>query len=146
MLTGQTEEHTMLYIKTVRSPEGTLLAATASPTYNPDAESRNDWKTFDAALEVAEVLGTEYIATDAGPHVSPRYDVIKLPQIGDKVSQSFNGDSYPAGTIKSISKSLSLIITTTGLKFYRVRETGSWRNNQTWSLRSGHHDERNPSF
>lgn len=141
----------MLYVKTVRDPAGVLLAASASDKYpgDPQArsfETRNDWKTFDAALEVAEVLGTEYLATDAGQWTSPRYDVIKLPQIGDKVSKAFNGDSYPCGEIASISKSLRLITTTEGSKFYRVRETGSWRNHGTWFLSPGHVSKLNPSF
>jgi hypothetical protein len=141
----------MLYIKTVRSlavdePFRKLLSATASTEYSPEAETRNVWKTFEAAKEVAAVLGADYIATDAGPNVSPRYDVIKLPKIGDKVSKAFNGDSYIAGTIKSISKSLRLIVTDDGDKFYRVRETGCWRSQNTWSMQPGHVEKRNPSF
>jgi hypothetical protein len=136
----------MLYIKTVRSPDGILLAASVCAGYDRNAETRNDWHTFDKAAEVADVLGTEYIATDAGNGVSPRYDVIQLPKIGDKVSKAFNGDSYPAGVIKSISKSLKLIVKDEGDKFYRVRETGSWRNQGTWSLTPGHVYTQNPSF
>lgn len=109
-------------------------------------ETRNDWKTFEDAKEIAALLGDEFVATDAGKNVSPRYDITQIPKVGDKVSQAFNGDHYPAGQIKSISKSLKLIVTDTGLKFYRVRETGSWRNAGTWFLEAGHHSELNPSF
>lgn len=112
-------------------------------------ENRNDWKTFEAAKHVAAHL-KGHIATDAGSHVSPRYDVIKLPQVGDKVSYGFNGDCYPCGTIKSISKSLRLITTEDEGKgrrtFYRVRETGMWRNDGTWCLIPGHVSKLNPSF
>lgn len=135
----------MLYVSTTRS-FGKLVSATPCVNYEHTAETRNDWKTLEAAKEVAAALGPDYIATDAGPNVSPRYDVSKLPQVGDKVSQYFNGDSYPAGTVKSISKSLKLVVTTTGLKFYRVRETGTWRQGGTWSMIAGHHNDRNPSF
>jgi hypothetical protein len=135
----------MLYIKTVRSPDGILLAASVTE-YSRYAETRNDWKTFDKAAEVADVLGTEYIATDAGPNVSPRYDVIKLPKVGDKVSKAFNGDSYPCGVIVKISKTLKAITTDGGDVFYRVRQTGSWRNQGTWSLVPGHVSKLNPSF
>ena len=108
-------------------------------------ENRNDWRTFDAAKEVAAHLDG-YIATDAGRCTSPRFDIIKLPVIGDEVSKGFNGDSYPCGTIKSISKSLRVIETTEGDEFYRVRETGCWRNQGTWSLSAGHVYKQNPSF
>jgi hypothetical protein len=108
-------------------------------------ENRNDWKTFEAAKEVADRL-EGYIATDAGPHVSPRYDVIRLPKVGDKVSKEFNGDSYPCGVIVKISKTLKAITTDGGDVFYRIRQTGAWRNQGTWSLTKGHVEKQNPSF
>lgn len=108
-------------------------------------ENRNDWKTFEAAQSVAAHLDG-HIATDAGPNVSPRYDVIKLPKVGDKVSKAFNGDHYPCGVIVNISKTLKAITTDGGDVFYRVRQTGSWRNQGTWFLEAGHHSELNPSF
>lgn len=109
-------------------------------------ETRNDWRTFDDAKEIAALLGPNYIAIDNGTHVSPRYDVIKLPQVGDKVSYAFNGDYYPCGEIASISKSLRLIATTEGQKFYRRGETGVWKYNQTWALVAGHVSKLNPEF
>ena len=140
----------MLYVSAIRGQKGQLLSAVATTAYPSDAapnfETRNDWATFDAAKEVAAALGAGYIATDAGPNVSPRFDVVELPKIGDKVSKRFNGDSYPSGVIKSISKSLKVITTDEGEKFYRVRETGSWRNNGTWFLTPGHVYTQNPSF
>lgn len=98
-----------------------------------------------AAMKAGQA-GIRYVATDAGEYVSPRFDVIELPAQGDKVSRYFNGDSYPAGTIQSVSKSLRRIETTDGTVFLRRRDTGSWVNNRTWSMRSGHHREWNPSF
>lgn len=112
------------------------------------AQSRWDWKTFQDAQKIAAALNVyspeTYVATDSGPNVSPRYDVIKLPKVGDKVSYSFNGDTYPCGTVKSVSPSLKLIVTTEGQKFYRRGETGKWIYNGTWSLVGGHIEERNP--
>lgn len=110
-------------------------------------ETRNDWRTFEAAKEVAAALGPDYIATDAGQWVSPRYDITDVPKVGAKVSYEFNGDSYPCGEIASVSKFPHRLITTTeGQKFYRVRETGCWRYNKTWSLRPGHVSKQNPEF
>lgn len=118
---------------------------------HPNAESRWDWNTSEAAQLVANALNNtigevRFIATDAGEHVSPRYDVIELPKVGDKVSYAFNGDYYPCGEITSISKSLRIITTSDGRKFYRKRQTGSWVSDRTWSLVNGHHNRRNPEF
>jgi hypothetical protein len=113
-------------------------------------ETRNDWKSFGRAEVVAAQLslatGTKYIATDAGPHVSPRYDVIACPQVGQEVSKEFNGDSYPEGVIVSISPTLWRIETSTGATFFRRGKSGTWLESGTWSLTRGHVDKRNPSF
>lgn len=147
----------MLYVDIIRNKEdGSIISArvpskTELKDYHQTRsfrrfESRNDWHTFEAAKEVAAALGPDYIATDAGQWVSPRYDVIDLPKVGAKVSYAFNGDYYPCGEIVSISKSLKLIVTSEGQKFYRVRETGCWKYNRTWSLVPGHVSKQNPEF
>lgn len=146
----------MLYIHVVRTgPASVLTAHVASEAEieahhkdpaNKPLETRNDWKSFAAAEEVAAALGKDYIATDAGSHVSPRYDVIKLPKVGDKVSYAFNGDSYPCGVIVKVSKTKKAITTDGGKVFYRVRQSGSWRNDGTWSLTPGHVYKQNPEF
>jgi hypothetical protein len=111
--------------------------------------SRHDFKTFEQAQEVADAAsifeGVDYIATDAGAHTSPRYDVIKAPQLLDPVSYSFNGDSYPCGYIKTISKTMKKITTTDGHTFYRYKQTGSWMR-KCWYMVGGHIEERNPHF
>jgi len=113
-------------------------------------ENRNDWKTLAAAQEVAYALGAGFVATDAGPHVSPRYDVIKLPAVGDLVSYAFNGDSYPCGKIVKISGSLRRVEAReengSVHVFFRRRLTGSWIKDGTWSLVAGHVSTQNPSF
>lgn len=116
------------------------------PTGFNGNEHRWDWKTMDAAIEVATMLGKGFIATDAGPFVSPRYDVIQLPKVGDKVSKEFNGDSYPCGVIVKVSATFKSIRTDGGDVFYRVRQSGSWRNEGTWYLTPGHVHKQNPSF
>jgi hypothetical protein len=88
----------------------------------------------------------DYIATDAGGYCSPRYDVIKAPQHLAPVSYCFNGDYYPCGHIKSISKTMKKITTTTGKTFYRRKNTGCWLANGTWSMVEGHIEARNPMF
>lgn len=98
------------------------------------------------AANVSIAMKAHYIAVDNGENHYPRYDVILAPKVGDDVSHAFNGDSYPDGKIVSISKTMKLIVTDSGKKYYRVRETGSWMHNKTWSLVSGHHNDRNPHF
>lgn len=138
----------MLHILVTRYADGRIIGAEVVPARNDfgSVESRWDWNSFEAAQEVAAALGAGYIATDAGPNVSPRYDVIELPKVGDAVSYGFNGDYYPCGEIVSISKSLKKITTSTGRAFFRRRLTGSWVNAGTWSLVPGHVNKRNPEF
>jgi hypothetical protein len=73
-------------------------------------------------------------------------DIGEAPAVGDEVSYAFNGDYYPCGTIKSISASFRLIITTEGQKFYRRRESACWKYNGVWSMVDGHREELNPHF
>lgn len=146
----------MIYVNTTRAQDGALLTAQVvsggtvellRTKFPRNLESRNDWHTFDAAKEVAAKLGADYLAIDAGVHVSPRYDVIKMPKVGDKVSYAFNGDYYPCGEIKSVSKfPHRVIVTTEGQKFYRRGDSGSWKYNRTWSLVQGHISRLNPEF
>ena len=110
--------------------------------------SRYNFESFEQAQEVADAAsifeGVDYIATDAGEWCSPRYDVIRAPQVLDPVSYAFNGDAYPCGYIKTISKTMKKITTTTGKTFYRKRNTGSWVSAPCWFMVEGHISERNP--
>lgn len=143
----------MLYINVIT---GAVTQNYDDTKYAPQSwEHRNDWKTnLDAATAAESAnlyaeehdLDVSYLAVDRGRHVAPRYDVIVKPAVGDDVSYGFNGDFYPCGQIKSISKSLKLITTTDGSKFYRKRQTGQWIKDKTWILVKGHLDKRNPSF
>lgn len=113
-------------------------------------ETRNDWGSLDrasvVAIELSDATGTHYVAIDAGPTVSPRYDVIDMPTVGAKVSSAFNGDYYPEGVIVKISASLRRIVTSTGKVFFRRGQSGAWIEGGTWSMVAGHVDRRNPSF
>jgi hypothetical protein len=125
--------------------------------WRPRVENRNDWRTYEAAAEVAAALGPKYQATDAGPNVSPRYDVIDLPQVGQEVAYTFNGDYYPAGKIVSISKApgcrkiVSKDDTGRTYTFWRRCRDGkptggAWIMDGVWSMIQGHHNRRNPEF
>ena len=135
-------------ITVVRNHEGQITEVTSE--YRTDGENRNDWKTFAVVQEVAAEVTTftkaTYIAVDNGPHCYPRFDVARLPAVGDEVSYAFNGDSYTCGKIASVSKTFKLITTTEGQKFYRRRSRASWIMDGTWSLVQGHIYEQNPSF
>ena len=113
-------------------------------------QSRWDWKTFDQAQKVAEAAsefaGEEWIATDSGGSVFPRYDIIRAPKVGDLISYYFNGDCYPDGKIVKISATRKLVTSSTGRKYYRSKETGSWINHGTWCMVQGHHTSKNPHF
>lgn len=114
-------------------------------------QDRNNWFTFEEAERIAKLLNEtdksdRYIAVDSGEHVRPRYDVIEVPQIGDPVSRAFNGDYREAGHIAKISKSLKIITTDTGVRFFRRKQTAKWIESGTWSMVHGHKSELNPSF
>lgn len=125
----------MLYVQVTREDGVVSKAKIVQFDYavmDPMAyENRNDWKTFEQAEAIAKALGAGFIATDAGSHVSPRYDVIELPKVGDDVSYGYNGDYYPCGKVVSISKTFKKIITSDGSIFYRRKLSGSWLKDQT---------------
>jgi hypothetical protein len=135
-------------ITVIRNPEGQITEVTSE--YRAGGENRNDWKTFakvqEVAADVTAFTKAAHIAVDNGPHHHPRFDVARLPAVGDEVSYAFNGDSYPCGKVASVSKTHKLITTTEGQKFYRRDTRASWVMNGTWSLVQGHSYTQNPSF
>jgi hypothetical protein len=118
--------------------------------YVPGSVNRNDFNNFGQATQIAAeasaLTGHLYIATDAGDHVYPRYDVIKAPAVGDLVSKAFNGDYYPCGKIVKISDSLKRVETDTGEVFWRRKNSGQWLSQRTWSMVGGHISKLNPEF
>lgn len=112
-----------------------------------EVESRWDWKTLERVTEVCNMLDQElYMVEDYGRDCFPRFDIVRKPRVGDKVSYCFNGDSRPDGEIKSISKTMKLITTTTGSKYYRRGQSATWKRHGTWSLSFGHHHTTNKEF
>jgi hypothetical protein len=113
-------------------------------------EDRWDWKTMEHAERIAmfvtAVTGRDHIAVDNGAHVSPRFDIVEPPKVGEAVSYAFNGDYYPCGTIERITKG-GMVVTTEGKKFNRKGLSGSWiMVGGTWGLVKGHISEQNPHF
>jgi hypothetical protein len=107
---------------------------------------RHSFKSFEQATEVAEEAtkfsGKLYIPTESNGY----FEVTEAPQVGDPVSYCFNGDTYPCGYIKSISKTMYKITTTEGDEFYRRKRTSTWLKHKIWSLCDGHHYTQNPHF
>lgn len=143
----------MLSVKMIADAAGHLRAVSATAEFPKDYTSyqnRNDWKTLARAEQVAKELTVNthqtYLATDSGPNVSPRFDVIAAPVLGAEVSRYFNGDGYPAGTIVKISASLKRVETSEGVVFFRRKTSGSWVSDGTWGMVAGHNNDRNPSF
>ena len=148
----------MLYFQVFRVFAGTELICTGinedplSDEHKREAHwicRGRDW-TWSFAQEVANAATTFmrelYVAVDSGPNVSPRFDVIKAPRVGDDVSYGFNGDYYPDGKIVKVSKSL-MVTTSTGNVYRRRGKSGSWKMaGGTWSLVPGHRNDKNPCF
>lgn len=134
------------------TPEGLAIWG----DWNAKRVYRGDFKTFEDATRIASSAnrylanGTRrFIPVDAGPHTHPRFDVIEAFKVGDAVSYSFNGDTYPDGEIIKIGGGRRETITTsTGRRYNRYKLTGSWRSagTGTWALCRGHIYEQNPSF
>ena len=109
-----------------------------------DFQSLEEVKGY--ALYLTAMVGDLYVGVDRTSAVSPRYDITRVPKVGDEVSKSFNGDSYPDGVVVKVTKNLT-VITSTGSRYRRYKETSGWRKEGgTWWLLYGHHDERNPHF
>ena len=112
--------------------------------------------TFEQALELAERLtaseGRLFLGCDAGKWCSPRYTVHAAPAVGELVSYAFNGDYYPCGKIVSVGGGVKRRVVAreedgTEHVFYRRKLSAQWiKQGGTWSLVSGTHDRRNPSF
>lgn len=102
------------------------------------------------ADSASKLAGAPYLAVDNGESVSPRYDVIEAPQVGDEVSRAFNGDYYPVGKIVAIQKNYRRIVVDGSprgrLIFARRKESGAWLNKGMWSLVSGQVSRLNPEF
>ena len=112
-------------------------------------QNRNNWESKREVDLIAEEITTFtnklHLGVDYGPSVRPRFDIILAPAVGDEVSMSFNGDSYPCGKIITISKTMKRITTDTGKVFYRKRQSGVWSEG-TFCMIPGHVNERNPHF
>jgi hypothetical protein len=78
--------------------------------------------------------------------VSCPWIVAKLPQVGEKVSEAFNGDSYPRGEIVKVSPTGKKVTTSTGHVFYRdSKRPGRWASGG-FSMIKGHVEKQNPHF
>lgn len=123
-----------------------------TPTNNEVVYNRNDIKTYAEACDIAAaasaVCDRRYMAADRGYGVSPRFDVIEAPHVGDPVSMTINGDYYPCGYITRVSTTGKRVETDTGEVFFQKmcggRPTGKWGQGKSLGMVRGHHDVRNP--
>lgn len=142
----------MLYFK--RGENGKVIDVADRFKFEERLEwfARHEMKTFAMALSIAaeatEAKGRLYIAVDKGQHTWPRYDVVEAPVVGDAVSYSFNGDTYPDGYITHVTNgTLKVVKTDSGSTYYRRGNSGSWvKQGGTWSMVKGHITEQNPHF
>lgn len=112
--------------------------------WNDAWQDRNDWTSRAEVDRIARYLtamtGDLYVGTERGTS----FDIVRAPKVGDEVSYSFNGDTYPDGVVVKVTKTLQ-VKTSTGKTYRRHGQTGSWTNN-AWSLIPGHIYEQNPHF
>ncbi|CAM0067185.1 hypothetical protein VPHK567_0046 [Vibrio phage K567] len=135
----------MLYINLTTCSVLTSEEAHNDRMQGHDVQSRWDWSTLAQVTDVCNMLDQEkYMVVET--NALPKYDIIEKPRVGDDVSYSFNGDSRPDGQIKSISKTMKMITTTTGNKYYRRGQSATWKRSGTWTLVGGHHNKTNMEF
>ena len=115
-----------------------------STTYKQGYISRLDFTSMYEATQVAHMASAYTRVLHIAVEHGRGFDVVRCPQVGDDISQSFNGDAYPDGQITSISLTMRVIQTSTGSKYYRVGKTNSWLKHKTWSLVNGQPSEQNP--
>lgn len=117
--------------------------------------NRTDITSLEQAQALAEsasgTLGIPHLAVDRGVGVSPRYDVIEAPMVGDEVSMAFNGDYYPVGKITRIGAGYKQIkvVGPDGDKVFRRQggENGpGWLYQRMWRLVDGKQSRLNPEF
>ncbi len=137
----------MLWIKF----DGKIPVALSDTVQNgPEWQSRWNWKSLKQVEDIARLTslntGKRLIGIDAGENVSPRFDIIEMWEVGDKVSRTINGDYYPDGEITKITKTYQ-IVTSTGSRYIRRGESGTWlRSGGHWTLVHGHRTDKNPHF
>ncbi len=140
----------MLYIKIENDKVVGLKTSWTADMAGEGWTDRWNWNSYEEVEKLAEMVadftGKKYLPLDCGSHVSPRFDVLEAPAIGDEVSRTFNGDYYPVGTIVKISDSFRVITTSEGKWFYRDKLSGRWLSHGTWALIPGTHKELNPHF
>jgi hypothetical protein len=106
---------------------------------------QDEQEAIEIAQQLTEATGTLYIHS-VNESWSPKFSVVEPPKIGDLVSGKFNGDSNPCGVVVKVSKTFR-IVTSTGHKFNRVKQTSCWSEvNGYRNLIQGHHNERNAEF
>lgn len=101
------------------------------------------------AAACAKFDGKAYFPIDSGPNVSPRFDVIVGPAVGDECSMYFNGDAYPVGKIVKISDSKRVVMVDGPrgrMRFVRRAQSGAWLNKGIWSLVPGVRNDYNMEF
>lgn len=133
------------------SDVGTQWARQANGEWQSGWFNRNDIVSMQHAVELAQTTGGKYMAIDSGPNVSPRFDIIETPKVGDDCSKAFNGDYYPVGKIVKVSGDDLRVITVDGprgvLRFYRKGQSGRWvQTGGTWGLVAGVHNDWNREF
>ncbi len=145
----------MLYLKVLADGITVTEFASEMPAHpfvwadRPDGDgigwmNKRDIKSLDQATKLAESMtaltGKLYLGTTDGRE----WNVLEAPAIGDKVSATFNGDTYPEGEIVKMSKTMFMITTSTGKKFYRKSPTsGAWVSGHQYMI-GGHVYEQNP--
>lgn len=98
------------------------------------------------ALQATALKLEQYVAADRGPNVWPRFDVIRAPKVGDKVSYGIGGDAYEDGFIVKVSDSLRRVESSNGTVYWRRKQSDTWRSGSRYMILGAHVNRLDPHF
>lgn len=101
----------------------------------------------EVAILASSLTGNKFVAVSRPGDKGPLF--VRVPKIGEHVSQGFNGDYYYVGIVKESSATKVLVERDDGsvVLFKRsIAETGYFGQSSSFVLVSGIKNERNPSF
>jgi hypothetical protein len=111
-----------------------------SERYETENEAREACEKF------MKETGDIYFVNHEPSWVCKKWVVHEAPKVGEFVSYAFNGDYYPDSKIVRVSKTMKVVTTESGKKYYRKGESAAWVLHGTWSMLKGYHDRLNPHF
>lgn len=103
--------------------------------------SNIDITSLQQATDIANMCsretGAHFIPIDHGDQRTPRYTIMRVPDVGIDVRAACNGKAQDDGIVIHVTEDVTLIKTSGGHTYERVGNTACWINENGWSLICG---------